>query len=114
MADVTDPTEFSTDPDDNGTIGGTNVAEGCPPAGINDALRYVAAMVRLVFDGVPTVGDLMPVAGGTFTGDINRQGRGAYLHHANGAQTDGQIFILPEGSARPAAAEGRLVLYYSV
>lgn len=107
-----DPTEFSTNPDENGTIGGSNVAEGCPPGGLNNAIRYTAAVVRVVYNALPAADEIMLKSGGTFAGDINRQGRGAYLHHANGAQTDGQIFTLPEGSARPAAAEGRIVLYY--
>lgn len=108
-----DPTEFSTDPDENGTIGGSNVAEGCPPGGINNAIRYVAAAVRVAYNGIPAIDTVMPLAGGTFTGDISREGQGAYLHHANGAQTDGSVYVLPEGSARPAAAEGRIVLYYA-
>lgn len=105
--------EFSTTPAANTTIGGVNVGEGCSPGGINNAIRYVAATARDLWDRLPDVTALMPKIGGTFTGDILRQSRGAYLHHASSSQTDGQVFFLPEGSARPAAAEGTVVFYYS-
>lgn len=105
--------EFSTTPGANTTIGGVNVAEDCSPAGINDAIRYIAAVVRDTADKIPSAGTAMPISGGTFTGDIQRQTRGAYLHHAGAAQTDGRVMFLPEGSARPAGSEGLVVFYYS-
>lgn len=105
--------EFSTTPGANTTIGGVNVAEDCSPAGINDAIRYIAAVIRDTADKIPGAGTAMPISGGTFTGDIRRQDRGAYLHHAGTAQANGQVYFLPEGSARPAAAEGVVVFYYS-
>lgn len=104
--------EFSTTPGDNTTIGGVNVAEDCAPSGLNDAIRYLAATARDSYDRIGDPTTLMPKAGGTFTGDIGRSGRGGFLHHANGAQTSGQFYILPEGTARPTAAEGVMVLYY--
>lgn len=105
--------EFSTDPDDNTTIGGVNVGEGCSPGGINNAERYLAAAMRSLYDQVQGFTGGMPVTGGAFTGDITRQGRGAYLHHANAAQSNGQLYTVPEGTARPAAAEGTVIFYYS-
>lgn len=105
--------EFSETPDQNVTIGGVNVGEDCSPAGINNAIRYVAAVVRTLYNQVQTLAGAMPKTGGTFTGDIAREGRGAYLHHAGSAQTDGRVMFLPEGSPRPTAAEGMLVFYYS-
>lgn len=105
--------EFSTTPSANVTIGGVNVGEDCSPGGINDAIRYVAAVVRDTADKIPGAGSAMPITGGTFTGDILRKDRGAYLHHANGAQNNGQVSFLPEGSVRPAAVEGAVVFYYS-
>ncbi|MGV0964191.1 MAG: hypothetical protein ACOYBT_09905 [Polynucleobacter sp.] len=105
--------EFSTTPASNTTIGGVNAGEGCSPAGLNNIARYLAATARDLWDRLPDITTLMPKTGGTFTGDILRQSRGAYLHHANSAQTNGQVFFLPEGSARPTAAEGTLVFFYS-
>ena len=105
--------EFSLDPNANVTIGGINVAEDCSPAGINNAIRYLAAVARSTLDQVQNAAGGMPVTGGTFTGDILRQGRGAYLHHANSARTGGMVDFLPEGSVRPTPAEGMVVFYYS-
>lgn len=105
--------EFSTVPGANTTIGGVNVAEDCSPAGINDAIRYLAATGRDTFDRLPNSGTSMPISGGVFTGDISRQGRGPYLHHGSAAQTDGRVLFLPEGSARPAGSEGLVVFYFS-
>jgi len=105
--------EFSTDPNQNVTVGGTNVAEMCSPRGINDAIRYLAAVIRDTADKVPSANNSMPISGGAFTGDITRSTRGGYLHHAGSAQTDGRVFFVAEGSGRPAASEGAVVFYYS-
>jgi len=105
--------EFSIVPAENATIGGVDVSEGCSPAGINNALRYVAAVVRDSADKVPAANTSLPLAGGTVTGDIYRQNRGAYLYHAGAGQNNAPISFLPEGSSRPAALEGAVVFYYS-
>ncbi len=105
--------EFSVDPNANVTIGGVNVGEDCSPAGINNALRYLAATSRDLFNRVEDVSDAMPITGGIFQGDILRQSRGAYLHHANSARTGGMVDFLPEGSVRPTPVEGMVVFYYS-
>jgi hypothetical protein len=107
------PSEFSTNPDANTTIGGVNVGEGCSPAGLNNVERYLAATIRVAWDAIPAAGTFLPIGGGTLTGDITRQGRGSYWHHANSAQSNGQIYIVPEGTTRPSAAEGTTVFYYS-
>ena len=105
--------EFSTVPNENITIGGKSIADGdTATADINDIIRYLAAVIRDSADKVPTVGGFVPSTGGTYTGDIFRQSRGAYLHHAGSGQTDGRVMFLPEGSIRPTAAEGMIVFYY--
>ncbi|WP_295641432.1 hypothetical protein [uncultured Mailhella sp.] len=38
--------DYSTDPDLNTTISGINIAEGCPPSGINNAIRQLMADVK--------------------------------------------------------------------
>ena len=105
--------EFSPTPDENTTIGGVNVAEGCSPAGLNNVVRYLAAALRSLYDQVQGVAGAMPKSGGTFTGDIVRQGRGGFLHHAGSAQTGGRVHFLPEGSATPSLSEGDVVFFYS-
>jgi len=108
-----DASEFSTTPDDNQTIGGKYMGTGASPGDVDNVIRYIAAVVRDTFNRIPVVGDFLPRAGGVLTGDISRQGRGAYLHHANGGQSDGRVMFLPQGSPRPTAAEGMVVFYYS-
>lgn len=105
--------DWSTTPDANTSIDGVNIAEGCPPANINNAIRRVMSSVRVMYNNLPSTATLMPKAGGIFTGNPTYTGRGGYLHHANSAFTDGRVSILPEGSARPEAAEGVIVFYYS-
>jgi hypothetical protein len=104
--------EFSTTPSVNVTIGGIDVSEGCSPAGINGAIRYCAAVMRDTYDRLAGTGAFVPTSGGSFTGDIFRSTRGAYIHHAGAGQTDGRVMYLPEGSARPAGSEGLHVNYY--
>jgi len=105
--------EFSVTPDDNQTIGGKYMGTGASPGDVDNVLRYIAAVVRDTFNRIPVVGDFLPRGGGVLTGDIYRQDRGAYLHHASPAQFDGRVMFLPQGSARPAAGEGVVVFYYS-
>lgn len=38
--------DYSTNPDENTTISGINIAEGCPPSGINNAIRQLMADVK--------------------------------------------------------------------
>ena len=39
--------DYSTDPDLNVSISGINIAEGCPPSGINNAIRQLMADVKV-------------------------------------------------------------------
>ena len=43
---------YSTSPDQNTQISGINIAEGCPPSGINNAIRQLMADVRTYADTV--------------------------------------------------------------
>ncbi|MGN6539136.1 MAG: hypothetical protein ACTHKQ_25845 [Mesorhizobium sp.] len=104
--------DWSTTAADNTTIDGTNIAENCSPGGINNAIRSIMAAVRAMYDALPVAADLMPKAGGKFTGDIVRDGQGAYSHNADSALTDGKVYFLAEGSTLPAAAPGRVVWFY--
>jgi hypothetical protein len=42
--------DYSTDPDLNVQISGINIAEGCPPSGINNAIRQLMADVKVEKD----------------------------------------------------------------
>lgn len=105
--------DYSTNPDANTSIGGINIAEGCPAGNMNEALRRLAADGKLLANTVGALGGFMPITGGVFQGEITRQSRGAYRHNNAPALTDAQDFFLPEGSSLPAGAEGRVVYFYS-
>ncbi len=106
--------DYSTNPDANGAIAGINVADGCPPGNINDAIRQLAADGKQLADQVSGGSTSMPKTGGAFTGTITREGGGAYLYHASGSYTDGRFHILAQGSPRPSnPGEGAIVLYYA-
>ena len=105
--------DWSTNPDSNGTIEGTNIAENCPASNVNDVIRKMAAAIRVLYNNLPNVSALMPKSGGAFTGQITRDGRGGYLHHANSAQGGGAVHILASGTALPSSpAEGTVVFFY--
>lgn len=60
--------DWSTTPGTNGTVDGVNIAEGCPPAGINNAIRSVMALTRAAFSSALTSffagSSALPVANG--------------------------------------------------
>lgn len=65
--------EFSSTPSNNTDIGGINIAEGCAPSAINNAIRELMAQLKdqqAGFDGDSfKVGNALEVAGtSTFTG----------------------------------------------
>jgi hypothetical protein len=56
--------EFSSTPANNTDIDGINIAEGCAPSGINDAIRELMAQLKDLQAGLS--GDTIPItAGGT-------------------------------------------------
>src|SRR6478736_9127004 len=105
--------DYLTTPAANVSVGGVSVAEGCPPGNLNNAIRQLMADARAIADEVTAIDPGMPVSGGTFTGDIQRGGQGAYLHHASSALADGRVYVLPEGAALPTPAEGVMVFFYA-
>jgi hypothetical protein len=54
--------EWSATPANNTDIDGINIAEGCAPSGINNAIREMMAQVKDLYAG--TTGDATAVAGG--------------------------------------------------
>jgi hypothetical protein len=54
--------EWSATPANNTDIDGINIAEGCAPSGINDAIREMMAQVKDLYSG--TTGDAISIAGG--------------------------------------------------
>ena len=107
--------DYSSTPANNTSIEGINIAEGCPAANINNALRQLAADGRALNDTVVGIntGTLMPQSGGAFTGQITRSGSGGYLYNAGSAQGGGAVYVLPTGTALPSSPqEGTFVFFY--
>ena len=107
--------DWSTTPSLNGTIDGINIAEGCPPANVNNMGRAIMASVRVMYDNLPVITGLMPVAGGTFSGTQPRYtGAGAYLFNSDIANGSGRVSYLAEGSPNPASpSNGDQVLFFT-
>ena len=99
-------TDYSTTPASNTAISGININEGCPAGGINAAIRQMMSDVRVFYNGVPVAADYMPIVGGTFTGDILRNGRGGSLHHASSTYLSGRVFVTALGAADPTSLVG--------
>lgn len=106
---------WSTTASANVTVNGVNIAEGCPPANINNAIREVMAGTASLRDAVPSISGLMPTSAGTFTGTQPKYtGAGAYLFNADSANTSGRVSILADGSANPTSpSNGDLVLFFT-
>lgn len=104
--------DYSTNPAANTSIAGINIAEGCPPANLNNALRQIAADGKTLNNTVSSLSTGMPVSGGAFTGDITRSGRGAYMHWNSSSQGSGRVFIQASGGPAPAMADGDWLLEY--
>ena len=107
--------DWSTTASANATIDGINIAEGCPPANVNNMGRSIMAAVRVMYDNLPSIAGLMPTNGGTFTGTQPRYtGSGAYLFNADSANGSGRVSILADGSANPTSpANGDIVFFFT-
>jgi hypothetical protein len=73
--------EWSSTPANNTDIDSINIAEGCAPSGINDAIRELMSQVKDLYSG--TTGDTISVAGGgtgvgTLTGILKGNGTSAF------------------------------------
>lgn len=75
--------DYDTVAANNSDVGGINIAEGCPAAGINNALRELMAQIAAWRDGAITA--LLPKAGGTMTGNLSDMGSGSTVKDPGGA-----------------------------
>jgi hypothetical protein len=102
--------DWSVTPASNLTVDGVSIAEACPPANINNALRSVMAGVRTFYDAQQTVNGtiagFMPAAGGTFSGTQPVYvGEGAYLHNATNGFASGRVFYQAAGGSPPGGMQ---------
>jgi hypothetical protein len=95
--------DYSSAPGSNSTIGGINIAEGCPAGNINGAIRQLMADARAEHDNLPNVSALAPKAAAVFEGTQPKYtGRGAMLHHNNPANASGRLFFQASGGPVPS------------
>jgi hypothetical protein len=80
--------EFSATPGNNTDIDGINIAEGCAPSGINDAIRELMAQLKDFQAG--TAGDSFggPVPSANLTGQVAISAGGTGASSASGARTN--------------------------
>ena len=51
--------QYSTTPGDNSDVNGINIAEGCPPSSVNNAIRQIMAdLATLIGGGIATIGQI--------------------------------------------------------
>jgi hypothetical protein len=62
---------------------------------------------------VAAIGGLnfLPLAGGTITGDLGRQGAGKHLYYAEAVNISGRVFVRNVGEADPTSQVGDIVFY---
>ena len=105
--------DYNVDPDLNTTIKGINIAEGCPPSGINNAIRQLMADVKAESNSqdaaiatTQTKADAaLPKAGGTMTGNLDFSGS----HHISLTNNDGYLRIW--GGNRSSGSGANLLLF---
>ena len=62
---------YNSDPNANTSISGINIAEGCPPSGINNAIRQIMADVKVADGGYIKTDGNQNISGGlTVSGDV--------------------------------------------
>lgn len=71
-------TDWDTTAANNTDIGGINIGEGCPAAGINNGFREMMAQLKAYF------ATYLPLAGGTVTGAIAGMGNASTVKDATG------------------------------
>lgn len=99
----------------NGSVGGINIAEGCPAGNLNNSSREIMAEARAAFNvalqaffastDIPTARaalSALGTAGGALTGDINQTGFGRYLYFADPTLTTPRIIYLAVGDPDPS------------
>ena len=104
--------DYSLTPSANTSIAGINIAENCPAANINNALRQIAADGKDL--SVTVTGLTTGFTGGAVSVALTQTGAGAYRYNVDSTLTSGRDYHLIEGSARPTSpSEGDRVFYYT-
>lgn len=112
-------TDWSTTANLNITVGGVNIAEGCPPSSLNNAIREMMAELRGAinpaldsFNAATTLAlartalGALGSSGDTITGNLVRGSAGPHLYHTNAAFTSGRVFFTAPGASDPTSLAG--------
>lgn len=95
MADV-EVKDWNQTNDSNGTVNGINIATGCPPASLNQAIRAVMGALARFVNGTATIPKV------TTTGDVTVGGNlavtGTTTHSGVVAMSGNKITGLPNGT----------------
>ena len=105
---------YSTNPDSNTSINGTNIAEGCAAANVNNVCRQLMADGKELANTVAAidVSGKLSTTGGTMTGNISRSGGGSHLYHGH-PFTGGAVYVQHISIALDnGVAEGSMVFQY--
>lgn len=114
-----DISTWSETPASNTTIDAISIAEGCNPGNINNSIRSAMAGVKTFhlayLATVATLTTYATKAAAVFSGTQPiYTGEGAFLHHQSAANASGKIYLLPTGSADPAApGSGDIAIFYT-
>tara|TARA_R110002074_G_scaffold262994_1_gene435109 strand:- start:16454 stop:16816 length:363 start_codon:yes stop_codon:yes gene_type:complete len=115
---------WSTTNSGNATVGGINIAEGCPAGNTNNAIREVMAELRVAID--PFTAPLLAATngaearnaiaalstgGGPITGDVYRSGAGALPYWANVFPTS-RLFLSAASGGDPSGVAGDIWFNY--
>lgn len=93
--------DWSTNANLNTTVDGINIAEGCPAANINGAIRSVMANVRVMYDGLPDTTQYVLKTGGVFLTNPTYSGRGGFMYNDSATNAGGRWFVQAAGSGTP-------------
>lgn len=105
--------DWSADPNQNTSVDGINIAENCPAQNMNNAIRAVMASVRVMYNGIPNGDAYVTKTNAIFLSQPTFQGRGAFLHHNDPANSSGRVFIQAAGGTAPAGmTNGDILLEY--
>ena len=88
--------DYNTDPDSNTSISGINIAEGCPPSGINNAIRQMMADIKDKADSTDTAITTLDGAAVKLSG----------VQTITGAKTFSSSIIMPSTSSKPSFKSG--------
>ena len=90
--------EWSATPANNTDVGGVDIAEGCAPSGINNAIREIMAQVKDLVtgadgDNLTVAGDLILTGGLTLDGSAGTSGQVMVSAGSGNTPTWGNAFV---------------------